>query len=73
MGLGQSYATEKNDPYEGERGFHIQGTRDRGNKMDFWLFNPPLRQVKYRCGICKEPMENLGRCPRCYEGIEEAL
>lgn len=73
MGIGQSYATDKNDPYEGEKGLHVQGTRQRRNKLDFWMCNPPRRSPPrgWFCGICKQPMEKLGRCPRCYEGIEE--
>lgn len=75
MGIGQSYATPENDPYDGERSLHIQGTRDRGNKIDFFLFNPPLKKGDYkvRCGICHEDMTGYKHCPRCFGGIKEEL
>jgi len=66
MGIGQSYATKDNDPYDGERGLHIQGTRDRGNKIDFWMFNPPISHCRIRCGICKRCMNGYRHCPYCY-------
>lgn len=72
MGIGQSFATPENDPYAGEKNLHIQGTRDRGDKIDFWLFNPPPKQVKGSivCGICKIPMEGK-HCMNCYPDKEE--
>lgn len=73
MGIGQSWATKENDPYAGERGLHIQGTRDRGDKIDFWLFNPPPKQAKGSivCGICHRDMTRYKSCPNCYSGKEE--
>lgn len=67
MGIGQQWATQENDPFDGEKSLHIQGTRDRGDKLDFWLYNPPHRQAKGSivCGICKRPMEGK-HCLNCY-------
>ena len=70
MGIGQSWATPENDYSDGERSLHISGTRDRGDKIDFWLFRAGRKPCRIRCGICKEPMDGHEHCPRC---IGEAL
>lgn len=73
MGVGQSWATPENDPYDGERDLHVLGTRDRGPKgIDFWMFNPPLREgsCRLRCGICKQPMGEERHCKNCYPNKE---
>ena len=68
MGLGQSYATPENDEFAGEKGLHVSGTRQRRNKLDFWMFSPPLREGSclIRCGICKMPMGEERHCKNCY-------
>ena len=66
----QEWATLENDLYSGERGLHIRGTRDRGNKIDFWLFQADRTPCRIRCGICKQDMSDYNHCPRC---IGEAL
>jgi len=73
MGIGQSWATPENDPYDGERSLHIQGTRDRGDKIDFWMFNPPLKNSAHAiiCGICRRDMTGHSHCPYCYPESEE--
>jgi hypothetical protein len=65
MGIGQSWATPENDLYDGERSLHINGTRDRGDKIDFWMFVPKERTGGVVCGICKRPMEGK-HCRYCY-------
>jgi len=67
MAIGNYYATPENDPYEGERSLHINNTRDRGNKIDFWMFVPKEKSGSIiRCGTCKTPLDGLKHCPRCY-------
>ena len=70
MGIGQSWATDKNDPYEGEKGLHVSGTRQRRKGIDYWMFNPPLKECRIRCGICKQPMGEERHCKNCYPNKE---
>lgn len=53
-----------------EKDLHVQGTIRKGsvgNKLVFWMFNPPLvKECRVRCGICKQGMDGHRSCPNCY-------
>lgn len=78
MGIGQEWATEANAP-QVEKPLHTRGVRNRGAKLDFFMFTPPsyrmdgdrTRIAPIRCGQCKTEIPDGERhCPHCW-GEEE--
>jgi len=45
MNKEQVYSTPENYTEAGERCLHINNTRDRGSKIDFWMYNPRVKEA----------------------------
>ena len=69
MNKEQVYSTPENYTEAGERCLHINNTRDRGRSIDFWMYNPRVKEAKnvIVCGICKDVIpDGYKSCPHCY-------